>query len=143
MPPRSNEFQRLMFYLQRHRAPEMAITESRMLLPKDGGSPREVDICIEGPFAGHNAVVSIECADLSRTADVTWVEKMAAKHAYLPTNVLILASASGFTADARRRAEAENIKLIALEALDDASALDLFARLQSLFGKMVSLTPTK
>lgn len=59
--------------------------ESKMLTDRVTKRKREVDVCIEGHVGGHSVVVSVECRDHKRIADVSWVDAMKAKHDRLPT----------------------------------------------------------
>jgi hypothetical protein len=97
MPKRSNEFQKLVFLVKKHVAPGPTVTESKFLRDRVTGANREVDVCIESTIGGHEILVSIECRDRGRRADVGWVEEMKAKHERLPTNALVPISKSGFT----------------------------------------------
>ena len=76
MPKRSNEFQKLVFLVKQHASDTTQVTESKMLKDIITGAEREVDVCIEGSVGGHDVVVSFECIDRKRRADVTWVEMM-------------------------------------------------------------------
>ena len=80
MPARSNEFQRLVFLEKNTLAESARVTESKFLEDSRTATEREVDICIETAIAGHPVLLSIECCDSSRAADVGWVERMTAKH---------------------------------------------------------------
>src|SRR5688572_13707857 len=112
MPPRSNQFQRLVFLVKKVLAPTGAtVTESKMLIDRETGDEREVDICIETTLAGHPVTLSIECQDHKRITDVTWVEQMYSKHQRLATSTLILASRSGFSKRARTLARIKGIEL--------------------------------
>ena len=97
MPKRTNKFQTLVYVVRTHVAAGATVTESKELVGKVTGEKREVDICIEGSVGGVLTVISIECTDLSRQADVTLVKKMASKNKDLPTDVLFLYSRSCFT----------------------------------------------
>jgi hypothetical protein len=104
---------------------------------------REVDVCIEGHAGGHPVVVSLECRDQRRIADVTWVDAMKAKHDRLPTNALILASRSGFTPEARDAAAAYGIQTFSLSDVDEVDFSALLGLKSSLWAKTVTLTPEK
>ena len=123
MPPRTNEFQRLVYLVKQRAAAGATVTESKMLIDRISGSEREVDICIETSLAGHSLVVAIECRDHERNSDVTWVEQMKSKHERLPTNVLVLASRRRFSAEASRIATAYGIETVYLEEAN-ADGLD-------------------
>ena len=101
VPKRSNDFQKLVFLVKKHLAVGAKVTESKMLADLATGADREVDVFIETTVGGHDVAISIECIDHKRPADVTWIEKMKAKHERLETNVLVLCSRSGCSAEAK------------------------------------------
>ncbi|POB05797.1 hypothetical protein [Halopseudomonas oceani] len=115
MPQRSNAFQRVVFIVHQSLEPEWAVTESNMLPDIYSGTLREVDITAERLIAGHQLILSIECRDHQRAADVTWVEQMYSKHQLLPTSKLVLWSRSGFTREAIAKA-----KLLKIDAVSQA-----------------------
>ena len=73
------------------------MTESKFLTDSVLGITREVDIAIEGEVDGDPIVISVEIIERSRRASVNWVQQMIRKHLYLSTNLLLLASKSGFS----------------------------------------------
>lgn len=69
---------------------------------------------------------------------------MIAKHADLPTSKLVLTSESGFTPDARRRAEEEQAVALAPEDLDTADPVPaVLSGLVTLWPKLVTLTASR
>ena len=64
------------------------------------GEKREVDVVVRATVGEHPLVISLECIDRSRRADVTWVEQMKCIHDHLETNKLVLVSRSGFSKQA-------------------------------------------
>lgn len=135
MPRRTNEFQRLIAVIQSHLDPGAVVDESALLEDRTTGAKREVDVCVRGHLAKQAVVVSIECRDRGRPADVTWVDEMHAKHSRLPTNLLVLASHSGFTSEAVRVADAHGIRHVVLDNIDPSAPDRLFPHVQSLWGK--------
>jgi hypothetical protein len=91
------------------------VTESRMLVHRSTGREAEVDVCIEGTVGGERVIVSVECTDRARRADVGWIDAMHGKHDSLPTNQLVLASRSGFTKEALIKANARGILTVSLQ----------------------------
>src|SRR5258708_39694198 len=114
MPKRSNDFQKLIYLIHHQLSPEAKVTESKFLHDKAANIDREVDIVIETKMAEYSIIVSIECQGRGRVANVEWVEQMAAKHATLPTNKLVLFSQSGFTPTAQTKAQALGIETMTL-----------------------------
>jgi len=104
---------------------------------------REVDVCIEGSVGSQHVIVSVECRDHRRVADVTWVEQMKTKHDRLPTNALILTSRAGFTAEAREIARIYGIQTFTLEDIEIADFKSLFGFESSLWAKSVTVSASK
>lgn len=114
-----------------------------MLIDRLTKRGREVDVCIEGCVGSHPVIVSIECRDHKRIADVTWVDTMKAKHDRLPTSALILASRSGFTPEARSVAKAYGIKTFTLSDVEEADFPKLMASGSFLWTKTAVVTAEK
>lgn len=93
---------------------EATVTESKFLHDRAAKVDREVDIVIEIQAGDYPVIIGIECQGRGRVANVEWVEQMAAKHASLPTNKLILVSQSGFSPTARKKADALGIGTMTL-----------------------------
>jgi hypothetical protein len=143
MPPRTNDFQKLVYLVQRNLAAGATVTESKMLTDRITRRKREVDICIEGHVGGAPVMVCVECRDHQRIADVGWVDQMKTKHDRLPTNALILASRRGFTPEARDVATSYGIKTVSLEEVDQVDFPALFGSSSSLWTKSITITATK
>lgn len=104
-----------MIYLIHHQLiGEATVTESKFLHDRAANVDREVDIVIEIQAGDYPVIIGIECQGRGRVANVEWVEQMAAKHATLLANKLILVSQSGFSPAARKKAEALGIKTMTL-----------------------------
>jgi hypothetical protein len=120
MPVRSNIFQRLVAAIHGELGQGWTVAESRSLTDKRTGEKREVDVVAEAVIGGYPIIISVEVRDRGRAADVTWVERLAQKHADLPTSKLALWSSSGFSASAIAKANALGIETIAPEGVDRA-----------------------
>lgn len=106
MPARTNQFQRLVYEIERQLAPLGAIVEESAMLPERvSGELREVDILVSLDEGHHRVRIGIECQHKSRPATKQWVEAIAKKHEELGINKTVLVSSSGFYSAARRRAE--------------------------------------
>jgi hypothetical protein len=106
MPARTNQFQRLVYEVERQLAPLGAVVEESAMLPeRASGELREVDILVSLDEGHHRVRIGIECQDKSRPATKQWVEATAKKHEELGINKTVLVSSSGFYSAARRRAE--------------------------------------
>jgi hypothetical protein len=120
MPKRTNDFQKLVLYLEKHKLPNDRITESKELIDKLTGEKREVDIYIETQISDHPIKISIECTNTTRPVDVGWVEKMKAKHDKLDTDKLILVSKNGFTSQAENLAKQYGIQSYTFSQVSDS-----------------------
>lgn len=120
MPRRSNDFQRLITFLEQQLAPTGAcVTPSAMLQPTDNGPPREIDILIEHAVGPHAVKVAIECRAHKRRQGTEWIEAIAGKYEHLPVHKIIAVSKSGFTKSAEDAAAHRNFATVTLQqALD-------------------------
>lgn len=118
MPPRSNKFQQLIRELYRSLAPTGAkIRESAMLADGQTGILREVDVLVEGDFAGHKMSMAVECRDYTRDQNIMWVDELIGKYRDLPVDKVVAISTSEFSESAKRKAAAVNIEcLTAIDA---------------------------
>jgi len=128
MPRRSNAFQRLVRRIYSQTAPRGAtVTESALLSERGSGTPREVDVLIELPAAGHTLRMAVECRDRGRAADVEWIDQLIGKYRDLEVHSIIAVSRSGFTTAASQKAAANTIETRTLvEALDSDWAASFF-----------------
>jgi hypothetical protein len=143
MPKRTNDFQKLVYLVRVNLAEGATVTESKMLTDRTTKRKREVDVCIEGHVGGHPVIVSVECRDHKRIADVSWVDTMKAKHERLPTNALILASPSDFTPEAHDVAAGYGMQTFSLAAVDEVDFPKLLGATSSLWTKSVTVTTEK
>jgi hypothetical protein len=122
MPKRTNRLQHLIHHLVRQRYYGCGVTESAELYDSAAGEDREVDIVVETDSGGQKQLLCFECRSATdtgqrRRAGVSWVDEMLGKHRDLPTNELVLASETGFTAGASSKASSYRMETI---TLDDA-----------------------
>jgi hypothetical protein len=143
MPKRSNEFQRLIYLVRVNLAAGATVTESKMLRDRITGREREVDVCVEGVVGGTPVIVSLECRDHVRPADVAWVEQMKTKHDRLPTSALILASRSGFTREAREVARVYGLEAISFDEVQRTDFSTLLKATSALWSKCVTFSANK
>jgi hypothetical protein len=110
MPPRTNDFQRLIkrIYAQLS-GPGVEITESAMLADTRDGTKREVDVLVVHTSHGHRFVAAIECRAHQRPATVEWIDLLQGKYAGLYVDKVIAVSNSGFRPAAIKRAAALKI----------------------------------
>lgn len=127
-----------------HLSGDAVVTESKMLVDLVSGEEREVDTCIEDVAGGHRVIVSIECRDHQRRQSVGWVEEMNSKHDRLPTNVLVLASSSGFTKSAIAKARSFGITTVVPGELEPgAFGSEIIGKLAAVWMKTFTLTAAK
>lgn len=143
MPKRSNDFQRLIYLIRLNLSEGAKVSESKMMRDRLTKRFREVDVVVEGKVGAQRVFVSIECRDHQRVADVIWVDAMKAKHDRLDTNVLLLASRSGFTQEARDVASKYGIEVFTLEDIDDHDISALLGPNGDLWLKSVTITAEK
>lgn len=141
MPKRSNDFQKLVYLIQLNLADGAEVAESKLLRDRLTRRLREVDVVVKGSVGHQQVIVSVECRDHKRIADVTWIDAMKAKHDRLPTNVLLLASSKGFTKEATDVAEKYGIGLFTLENQNPESLASLLGPQGTLWHLSYSLTP--
>jgi len=121
MPARTNEFQKLVYEIERQLAPLCAVVEESAMLPERlSGDLREVDVLVSLDEGHHRVRIGIECQDRSRPATKQWVEAIAKKHEELGINKTVLISSSGFHASARRRAESLFMSVLDITSIDKA-----------------------
>ena len=112
-----------------------------MLIDFHTGAKREVDVVVRGRVAGREVVMSIECRDHARPQTVEWVEQEVQKHSRLPTNVLVLASSSGFSGKARQIAQLHHVQLVVPDNLhNDDAAREIVGRLHALWAMKAELS---
>jgi len=144
LPKRTNTFQEVVAVIHDHMADGATVEHSAMVRPIRGGEPREVDVVVTSTAAGHEVMAGVEACKWSRKADVTWVEKLKAKHDDLPTNKLVLYSGSGFTRGALDKAAEHGIVAIGAEQLSDEEfERRVLEGLRSIWPKLISLTPER
>lgn len=113
MPKRSNDFQKLVTFIYERISPEGGlVTESGMVLDKEAGVYREVDILLENKIAGHNIKIAVECRDRSRKDSVEWIDGIIGKTKSLDVDKVVAVSSSGFSKTAALKAKANNIDLV-------------------------------
>lgn len=104
MPKRSNDYQKVIYFVRQHIAPDAVVRESVMLTDKATGATREVDVLVEGNFAGEKISIGIEVRDHKRPQSVVWVDEVYGKYRDLPVDKVVLVSRSGFTRSALTKA---------------------------------------
>lgn len=131
MPPRTNDFQQLIAFIETQLAPAGAtVTESAMVEPLDGSAAREVDVLIEASIGTHDISIALECRDHERPQDRTWIDQLVGKYRSLPIDRVIAVSSSGFTPGAEEQARGADITTLALEEALELDWAEAFTRWQ-------------
>jgi hypothetical protein len=112
VPRRSNDFQKVVYFVRRHIAPDAEVRESVMLTDRVTGEPREVDVLVEGHLGGEKVTIAIEVRDHARKPGVEWVDAVHGKYRDLPVDKVVLVSRSGFTTSALRKAQSLGIEAL-------------------------------
>lgn len=122
MPKRTNDFQGLIKLIYDQIVPEGGVvTESGMVLDKDAGILREVDILVEYKYAGHPFKFIVECRNHSRKQTIEWIDGLIGKTKSLDVNKVIAVSSKGFHPSAIRKANENNIETFTLEQANDTN----------------------
>lgn len=112
MPKRTNNFQRIVFLIQKILGDRAVVQESALLKDRETGSDVEVDILIRGEVTGTEISIGVECVDRSRPSDIEWMRSMLKKHEGLPIDKSIFVSKRGFTDQARAKAKANSAETL-------------------------------
>ena len=118
MPKRTNDFQRIVFLIQKILGDRAVVQESALLKDRETGSDVEVDILIRGDIAGTAVVIGVECVDRSRPSDIEWIRSMLKKHEDLPIDKSIFVSNAGFTRQAIAKAKANGAETLTFEEVE-------------------------
>lgn len=118
MPKRTNPFQEIVTLIQEALAPVGAtVTPSAMVPSPTSGKLREIDVLVETPIGLYTLKIAVEAKDEGRKLDVTKIETIIGKYrgkGALPVNKIVVIARNGFTAEARVRAQDEEIDLLTL-----------------------------
>lgn len=116
MPQRTNDFQELIATIYERIVDYGGkVTKSGMVIDKDTGKLREVDILIEYRYANHNFNLVIECRARSRKDSVAWIEELIGKKRSLAVDKLVAVSEKGFTKTAAKKAQAHGIDTLTVK----------------------------
>jgi hypothetical protein len=116
MPPRSNEFQRLIYLIERQLGAGGTVRESAMLADASGGEA-ECDVLIERSEGERRVRIAVEVRDQKRKkrpkpGDKTWIEQIYGKYASIQVDDRVAVSRGGFTKGARRKAAYLGVKVM-------------------------------
>lgn len=119
MPQRTNAFQTLVLRISQHFASSSTlVVESAMLIDRDAGTEREIDILLKDKIGAHEVLVGIECTARSKPVGLKEMEQLWQKHRSVGIQKTVIVSSKGFTRSARNWASAKQIGVVSLaEAL--------------------------
>lgn len=133
MSRRTNDFQTLIYLIERQLAPQGArVTESKLLRDSRGNEEREIDVAIETEVGGHPVIIGVECIDHRRSASVVWIDNLIGKYRNLPVHKVIAVSRSGLSKAALRKAVGANIETLSLNEAVAADWVDIVDRLKTI-----------
>lgn len=90
------------------------------------GGNREVDVAIRMKVGSTPILILIECRDRDAIEDVTWIEQLHTKVSDLNANKVIAVSSSGFSENARKKAEHHGIETRSVNDLQFDDIKDWF-----------------
>ncbi len=99
-------YEKIVAGIYRQFAEAAEVTENERIIGISGSS-RQIDIALREKIDGTTVLVIIECKDYSRPVDIERVDALIGKIQDVEAKRGIIVSDSGFTAGARRRAEAD------------------------------------
>lgn len=109
MPKRANLFQDVVAIVHEIVNPGATIKRSAMIEHDQTRDRREVDLWMIVQSANGETSVGIEATSRGRKANVEWVEQQIMKHCHVGTDQLVLVSDSGFSGQAQRLAESNDV----------------------------------
>ncbi len=133
MPARSNEYQRLVYLINRALAQsEAQIIESAMLYDSEAQTDREIDILLKSKISGHEILIGIECTSVKNPVDLVRLEGLKEKHRKVGINKTVVVSRSGFTKTAKDYARKNHIQLLTFDAAQKTKWNEVFAPFKKL-----------
>jgi len=114
------EFERLIEKLERLVASsDVEIIRNAKLIDKRTGGEREIDILLKAKVAGsHDINIIIECRNRNANPDVKWIDEIATKRNAVGAHKAVAISSIPLTKKALKAAEAENIAVRTVSALN-------------------------
>lgn len=119
MPKRTNDFQKIVFLIQKLLGDRACVQESVLLEDRETQSNVEVDILITGKVGNTEIKIGVECVDRSRPINIEWIRSMLKKHEDLPIDKSIFVSKSGFTSQAIKKANSNGAEALTLDEVKD------------------------
>ncbi len=115
MPKRTNDFQKIVFMIQKILGDNAVVEESALLKDRETNCDVEVDILIQGKVGNTNINIGVECVERSRPSDIEWMRSMLKKHEDLPIDKSVLVSKAGFTHQAKLKAKIAGAETLTFE----------------------------
>ncbi len=133
MPKRSNQYQKLVRRIVEQLSDDdTEVTESKMLIDRDSGAEREVDLYIKDTAGPFPVTVGIECTATKRKVDLPKIEQLHAKHQRLDIGHTVIVSKAGFAKKAKAYGAKNHIQLLEFNEADDMCWPDWFASIKKL-----------
>ena len=132
MPKRTNEFQKVVYLMQKQLADSAIVTESKLIVDPETNKEVEIDIFVEGKLSEVPIRIGIECISEGRPATVEWVREMIGKHSSLPIDKTVLVSKSGFCKQAITKAQANGVEAISLDQAIEADWAEYLKKYENL-----------
>lgn len=134
MSKKSNEFQRLIFIIEKELSVgNIRITESAELYEYSSKSKRETDVLLECDDDGRKIKIAIECRDHKRIQDITWIDSLLGKYQDKRVDKIVAVSRSGFSKASLEKAHTYGIVPITYERIDEINWPDEFQKVDILF----------
>lgn len=105
---------------------DIEIKSPDLIVGRQSGMQREVDVSLRGKVGTADLLVIIECRDRAGKQGVDWIEQLASKRDDVGAQVAMAVSASGFTRGALKLAESRQVLLRNLKEVNGDTLRDLF-----------------
>ena len=115
MPKRTNQFQSLIYNIEKSLANESTHVEESALVKDNLGIEREIDVLITTTINQIEIKLAVECRDYNRDQTISWIDELVGKYSNISVDKIIAVSSSGFSNTAKEKAEQNNIIAISLD----------------------------
>ena len=127
----SRQFEKLVALIESHLVPHGARVESPDHIPdRITGELREVDASVQYQVGSVPILITIECRDRTRVADVTWIEQIATKGENIGASATVAVSSKGFSKAALEKARFLGIETRLLREVSNQAIQDWAQKMQ-------------
>src|SRR2546426_2688052 len=127
----SRQFEKLVALIESHLVPHGARVESPDHIPdRITGELREVDASVQYQVGSVPILITIECRDRTRVADVTWIEQIATKGENIGASAIVAVSSKGFSKAALEKARFLGIETRLLREVSNQAIQDWAQKMQ-------------